>query len=56
MVWPIPFLINTFTALKGSQFNFYLYGYLNYLAKDGKYRNAVQYKDIFSVHTAQKFG
>ena len=24
MVWPIPFLINMFTALKGSQFNFYL--------------------------------
>ena len=33
-----------------------LYGYLTYLAKNGKYRNAVQYKDIFSVHTAQKFG
>ena len=23
MVWPIPFLINTFTALKGSQFIFF---------------------------------
>ena len=23
-VWPIPFLINMFTALKGSQFYFYL--------------------------------
>ena len=23
MVWPIPFLINTFAALKGSQFYFY---------------------------------
>ena len=25
MVWPIPFLINMFTALKGSQFNFFLH-------------------------------
>ena len=33
-----------------------LYAYLNYLAKYGKYRNAVQCKDNFSVHTAQKFG
>ena len=29
---------------------------LNLLAKDGKYRNAVQRKDNFSVHTARKFG
>ena len=27
MVWPIPFLINMFTALKGSQFIFYFNGY-----------------------------
>ena len=33
-----------------------LYGYLNYLPTDGKYRNAVQRKDNFSVHTARKFG
>ena len=30
-VWPIPFLINTFTALKGSQFHFYFILYLNAL-------------------------
>ena len=29
MVWPIPFLINTFAALKGSQFNFYFTGEKN---------------------------
>ena len=33
-----------------------LYGYLNYLAKDGKYRNAVQCEDNASVRTARKFG
>ena len=26
VVWPIPFLINMFTALQGSQFYFYLIG------------------------------
>ena len=30
-VWPIPFLINTFAALKGSQFYFY---FINFLFKD----------------------
>ena len=33
-----------------------LNGYLNYLAKNGKYRNAVQCKDNFSVHTARLCG
>ena len=33
-----------------------LYGYFNYLAKEGKYRIAVPCKDNFSVHTARKFG
>ena len=32
-----------------------LYGYLNYLAKDGKYCNAVQCKDNFPMHSARKF-
>ena len=32
-----------------------LYGYLNFLGKDGKYSNAVRCNDNFSVYTARKF-
>ena len=33
-----------------------LYGNSKYLAKDRKYRNAVQCEDNSSVHAARKFG
>ena len=55
-VWPTPFLINIFTALKGSQFYFYVYGLHRVLIFDLVPQSSVLNKSQIKLLYIFRFG